>query len=126
MHSKPAWFGKGGSHSEQLSKTETVLPSEFYTIPPTSRANGLSGYFLSSSFGAVRDRIRGKVLASLFVAADTEQTMRFRSQPEAAQQLVPWSKPDCQRLCLADRDVADKKLGNERSLQKRKIDLAVR
>lgn len=47
-------FGKGGSQSEQAARRDTVLPSEFYLIPATNPQNGLTGYFLSSSFGATR------------------------------------------------------------------------
>lgn len=126
MQSKPAWLGRGGSHSEQLSKTETVLPSEFYTLPPTSRDNGLSGYFLSPSIGAVRDRIAGQVLASVFVEADTEEMLRFQPQPEAAQILVPWSSQDCQRLSLATRQTAGKHRSHDRIAEGKRPGRSVR
>lgn len=50
-------FGKGGSQSEQAARRDAVLSSEFYLIPATNPKNGLTGYFLSPSAGAVKVRI---------------------------------------------------------------------
>lgn len=58
MHSNQGGlFGKGGSQSEQAARRDTVLPSEFYLIPATNPKNGLTGYFLSPSTGALKARI---------------------------------------------------------------------
>ncbi len=114
MHSRTAWSGRGGSRTEQLRKKESVLPSEFYIIPPTRSDRGLTGYFLSPSFGAVRDQIPGRILQTAFVPAELQIQMRFRSQPEGAQRLVGWSAADRQRLLLADRQIGNE-LRNDKS-----------
>lgn len=108
VHSRPTLTGRGGSRTEQLRKQETVLPSEFYTIPPTSRDHGLTGYFLSPSFGAVRDQIPSRVLQTAFVSTEIQNQMRFRSHPEGAQRLVVWSASDRQRLSLADPQIGNR------------------
>lgn len=50
-------LGKGRSESEQSARRDTVLPSEFYLIPATNPQNGLSGYFLTPSTGAIKVRV---------------------------------------------------------------------
>ncbi len=49
-------FGRG-SLSEQASKKDAVLPSEFFMIPPTTPAHGLSGYFVMLDGGVSRSTI---------------------------------------------------------------------
>ena len=54
------------STNEQRVVKAAVMPSQFYDLPPTNRVNGLSGYFISPTFGVVRERISGADLQSLF------------------------------------------------------------
>jgi hypothetical protein len=126
LQSKPVLLGRGGSRSEQITKTETVLPSEFFTLPPTSEENGLSGYFLTPEIGVIRDRITGSQLARLFTSDDVERQMRFQPQPERAQHLLPWTECDCRRLCLASSENATAKLSRSHSLARRHANRTIR
>ena len=57
-------FGKG-SLSEQATKRDAVLPSEFFLIPPTTPKNGLTGYFLSTSNGVSGTNISSRIVQSV-------------------------------------------------------------
>jgi len=59
-------FGKGGSQSEQVARRDTVLPSEFYLIPPTNPKNGLTGFFLDPGFSAVKSQITPGQISPVF------------------------------------------------------------
>ena len=51
--------GQGGysvGENEQLMKREAVLPSEFFEIPETGRANGLTGFYLIGAGAAPEDK----------------------------------------------------------------------
>ena len=49
MQSRQGGIFGNGSQSEQRTKHDAVLPSEFFLIPQTSRLTGLTGYFVASS-----------------------------------------------------------------------------
>jgi len=82
-------FGKGGSQSEQAARRDTVLPSEFYLIPATNPKNGLTGFFLATSTGAVRDRIPTEAIATVICSEASVVIRGTRYQPESAQSLSP-------------------------------------
>ena len=65
MQSKQGGFLGKGSLSEQATKRDAVMPSEFFLIPPTTPRNGLTGYFLSTSCGVVGANISSRIVKSV-------------------------------------------------------------
>lgn len=65
LQSKQGGFFGKGSHSEQATKRDAVLPSEFFLIPPTNPKNGLTGYFLSTSTGVCGMNIQARRIESV-------------------------------------------------------------
>ena len=102
------WFksesGKVGSRTEgcteQRVNKQAVLPSEFYSIPVTSENNGLTGFFLSPEFGAIRGTVPGNSLTPCFVPMEFEQRYAFVRRQAADQTLLPWDSEDRRRICL--------------------------
>lgn len=89
----------GRGASEQRTIVDVVLPSEFLSLPPTSAANGLTGYFTSPHTGALR---RTLPLAELLpprqgeVAATGERAER----DEREQYLCEWNAQERVELGL--------------------------
>ncbi len=98
MRSTPANLLSSGSKTEQLSRRDAVLASEFYTIPPTNKRNGLTGYFVSPESGALRGWISPDDVGEIVALSGSGQ---FVSRGEADQALSPWSDDDLLRLGLA-------------------------
>lgn len=65
MRSKQGGLLGRGSLSEQATKRDAVLPSEFYLIPATNRKNGLRGFFLSPNLNAAKIRINPSDIANV-------------------------------------------------------------
>ena len=85
--------------SQQLVKRELVLPSQFLSLPATNRANGLSGYFISSYVGAFFSTLMPEYLdETLLPPADNEPG--FIPRPAEQQYLKPWTAADLRRLNL--------------------------
>lgn len=91
-------FGNGGSQSEQAAKRDAVLSSEFYLIPATNRTNGLTGYFLSPSTGAVKVRISSSDISP--VIPNDIELVGIEYRLEADQRLATPSLLDSQALNL--------------------------
>lgn len=72
--------GKGSSSSHSLSSTaiENVLPSELLNLPPTSRAQGLSGYYHSPVAGNWFSKQRGGELDRLLCNRSAEPNFAGR------------------------------------------------
>ena len=91
---------RSDSQTEHLTKKEATLPSEFYTLPITTPQNGLTGYFIEPSVGAVRSTLSGQkcreVVARRFGMAGDSLSDR-----DANARLVSWKDPDKLRLSLA-------------------------
>lgn len=97
MRSTPANLLSSGSKTEQLSRRDAVLASEFYTIPPTNRRNGLTGYFVSPEFGVLRGWISPDDVAEIVSSSGSGQ---FIARGEGDQALSAWSDNDLLRLGL--------------------------
>jgi len=91
--------GQTISVTEELVKRESVLTSQFMTLPPTDPANGLSGYYLSPEVGAYFSVISGEALAKSLLSRNA-MVADFLPVPEAYQYLTPWTKDDLDRLRL--------------------------
>ncbi|QDV43913.1 Coupling protein TraD [Stieleria neptunia] len=89
------------SVSAQRVVRDAVLPSEFFNIPPSSRENGVTGYFLSPHFGAQKVTIPGHNIDPVVVPEHVEQLYAITLQPESAQWLANWSPNDRERLGLS-------------------------
>lgn len=100
MRSDPALLSRGGTRSEHVAKKDTVLPSEFYVIPPSGPTNGLTGYFVSTEAGAIRATVPGKHVERVIpdTAIEAESILTFRQETE--QWLLPWSEEDRDRLLV--------------------------
>ena len=111
------WFQ---SISEQRVQRDAVLASEFFGIPVTNAANGLTGYFVTSEDGAYRGTISGRDLMRF--APDAAESVSVRSQiTDQCQWLADWEMADFRRLSLeqeihkleADRQI--RRYANEQS-----------
>lgn len=88
----------GNNRSEQRVQKDAVLPSQFYTLPMTTPENGLTGYYVSPSFGAVRGHLTGNRLASLVVSESQEKQGGKRRHSDGKQWLESWTTADKRRL----------------------------
>ena len=92
----PGW-DTGGNHgrsvSSSIARREAVLDSEFLDLPETTRANGLTGLFLSPSTGGFRDTIPGDWIARRLQSPDRAIPESI-PRPESDQYLRPWSGAD--------------------------------
>jgi len=84
----------GKNLSEQRVVKDAVLASEFYNIPVTDPANGLTGYFVTPTAGACRTVIPAPVQE----AEESADAIVYR--PEADQWLRDWTPEDRKRLRL--------------------------
>ena len=101
MHSNPTGLNpRNTSQAEHLTKKETTLPSELYTIPITTPENGLSGYFIDPESGASRESVTGSTFKSVMFKASSTSTHMITQQPESTQNLRPWGNHDRRRLEL--------------------------
>ena len=93
----------GGSRAESvsnsISKREVVLDSEFFGLPETTPANGLSGFFLSPTTGGFPDTIPGPWITSNLRPVDPT-TPDSQPCPESHQYLRPWDPADTTQLHL--------------------------
>jgi type IV secretory pathway TraG/TraD family ATPase VirD4 len=89
-----------GSLSEQLTKRDAVLPSEFYLIPVTNLKHGLTGFFVGPDIGAVRASIPGPHLQAIITSSAVEEKFTFKSRAESDQWLQAWTADDERRLEL--------------------------
>ncbi|QEG35905.1 type IV secretory system conjugative DNA transfer family protein [Bythopirellula goksoeyrii] len=94
------FFSTGHNVSEQRVMKDSVLPSEFFTIPPTNKQNGLTGYFLSPDCGARKITLPSSDISPIVVSEQEEERYALVSKPESDQWLREWSMSDRQRLSL--------------------------
>lgn len=69
MKSKQGGLFGTGSDSEQATKRDAVLPSEFFLIPIANLTQGVAGYFLSPTVGAVYQQILPKSMKEVIALA---------------------------------------------------------
>lgn len=77
-----------------------LLPSEFMTLPPTNRKDGLSGYFLSPSLGVWNARLNGPELFDRQLKTANPSVPNFIPRPPEDQRLQDWDTADLMRLNL--------------------------
>jgi hypothetical protein len=105
---KPGQNGPAGpvSLSEDTARRAMVLPSEFQDLPPTDRANGLTGYYLSPATGVYRHTLSAAELDARLLPPDPN-TPDHLPRPDEAQYLRPWDADDLRRLGFAAAPPAD-------------------
>ena len=96
------------SMSEQRVKADVVMPSEFFTIPPTTRANGLTGYFLTPHIGVFKRTIPSSFISEWQVDEDLRTEKDFDPRPDSHQYVPRWSVEDRLRLGLTQELGCDK------------------
>lgn len=114
MRSTPSHLLSPGSKTEHVSRRDAVLASEFYTIPPTNKQNGLTGYFVSPEAGALRGWVSSDELGSV---VSSSPAGRFIARQESDQALRPWNEADLLRLRLEREE--DTKPKNSLRLKRR-------
>jgi len=103
FHSESQRWGRRDTGAEQRVLGDTVIPSEFYEIPETSPAHGLTGYFLSSRLGASKMTIPSSDVERVAVTDAEELQHAIISRSEAEQWLRKWTLGDKQRLGLVEQ-----------------------
>ncbi len=94
--------GPGGtttSHGTSHRKVnrESILPSEFFDLPPTDRVNGIHGFFYTPAMGAWRAEIPFSFIDQHLAPTDPE-ALPFVPRPEAATEPVRWTEEDEQKF----------------------------
>ena len=90
------------SQTEHLTKKETTLPSEFYTLPLTTPKSGLTGYFITPESGAMSATLPGGVLQDLAIGTSTFDQIHSQGRGDAVQRLSGWTYDDRRRLLLRE------------------------
>ena len=86
--------------SGQRVVRDAVLASEFYEIKPSSRENGVTGFFISPGRSAYRGTISGNDIQTIVVDSKNELKYQIMYRPESDQWLKSWSGYDAVRLGL--------------------------
>ncbi len=92
------------------------MGSELLYLPPTSPANGLTGYYVAPEIGAYKSTLSGTHLRER-LTAPLETVCGFQPRPAEEQYLKGWDDLDYERLNLKDiaPDAERKKIGNARA-----------
>lgn len=99
-YSHSADLQKGDTGSEQRVLRDTVLPSEFFSVPETNVNNGLTGYFVSAGLGVRRTTIPAQDIERIAVTDEEELEHAIVFRPEGDQWIRSWTLGDKQRLGL--------------------------
>ena len=81
-------------------KADAVMPSQFLTLPPVTRENGLTGYYLTPFIGAYRSAVPLGELVDDGPEGERSPTPDFLPRPDSHQYLEPWRATDLERLAL--------------------------
>jgi hypothetical protein len=95
----PNGRAKGSTSNEQRNKREAVLASEFLSLPPTNRANGLTGYYLSPFTGVFRSTLTATQIDQGLLPPN-KSIAHFVPRPPGHQILRPFDAGDLHRLGL--------------------------
>ena len=88
---------KSKTYNESFITRPTVLPSEFLTLPPCNRENGLTAWYLCRSRpGVFRSVIDGDALFDLDLLPKNDEVPAFVPRPAASQYLRHWSKAEAE------------------------------
>jgi type IV secretory pathway TraG/TraD family ATPase VirD4 len=96
-------YGPGGtteSETEHKVKREAVLPSEFMSLPPTNRVNGLTGYFISRGIGCWKTTLAGDYLTDTLLPPDKKTPNRV-SRPREELRLKPWTEAELKKFGIS-------------------------
>jgi type IV secretory pathway TraG/TraD family ATPase VirD4 len=74
-------------------KRESILPSEFFSLKPTNRDNGMQGFFCTPAMGAWRARI-SPVFIDAHLPPVAPKVPDFVARPNPAVEPVRWSPQD--------------------------------
>lgn len=93
-------FNSAETVNRERVERETVLASEFMSLPPTNPRNGLTGYILTRSVGAYKMTLSGDQITRLLqpLAKDVP-TILHRSSED--QYLEHWTEKDLSRLGIS-------------------------
>lgn len=89
--------GEQSSVSEQVSKREVILASEFMEIGPTDFANGMKGAYLVPGIGSFWVKVGGENLQRL-VRPASMVAQNYARRGAEDEVLKPWGKEDFARL----------------------------
>lgn len=89
--------------SKQRVKREAVLSSEFLSLPPTSRKNGLTGYSIVPGVGAYQMHLTAEWLDARLPKPDPA-VPNFLPRPQSIQHLPSWTEADRRRLGLLNTE----------------------
>ena len=105
--------------SESRIKRDAVLPSEFYEIPVTSSATGLTGYFVSPYLGAYRGTVAASEIGPVVPSECEEKAEALVARAESEQWLKAWTMDDERRLLLEIRRESENAASQESTSGKR-------
>lgn len=90
--SSSSWSETWGSSTRRV-KRESVLPSEFFNLPPTNRENGMHGFFATPAMGAWRAGISPAFIDTHLPPSDPTADP-FIPRPNFAVDPVRWTKEE--------------------------------
>lgn len=87
---------QGGSttRNHQIVTRRAVLPSDFMTVTPCDKENGLTGYFLIRSLGCFQATMPGEALFNEALIPADKDVREFSPRPIEAQYLRPWTNEE--------------------------------
>lgn len=86
--------GNTYSVTEQDVIVRAVLPSEFMSMTPCNRDNGLSGYFLVRSVGCYRASFSGEEVFDHWLFPTNDSVAEFVPRDPRAQLIRPWTSEE--------------------------------
>ena len=110
------------SLSGQRVVRDAVMASEFFQIRPSSRKNGVTGYFISPGRGAYRGTVPGDDIQKVVVSEAVEKTHQMVFRPETEQWIRRWQEEDIVRLNLKKRIKQPAQKANLLKQKKQKIE----
>lgn len=90
------------SVSEQRVQEEAVMASEFFSLPVTSRNNGLHGYFITPTHGVERATIPPAEIEPIVTGEELEKLWGVKYRSESEEWLREWTAADKRRLALTE------------------------
>lgn len=88
------------SYAEQYNKRQAVLESQFYTIPPTTRETGLTGYYLVPGLGPFRHTYPGSWLFTSGLGKSSDAVADLELRGAADQWLSVWDETEARQRNL--------------------------
>lgn len=91
---------QGGSTttSQQVVTRRAVLPAEFMSVPPCTKENGLTAYFMVRSLGCYQATLPGEMLFDDELEGNGRSVPEFVPRPTDAQYLRIWTDEEKQKF----------------------------